>query len=44
MQGSRGSITKSGNRHIRRVLVEAAWSCRHRPYVGRLLADAPARS
>lgn len=34
----RGSITKSGNRHVRRVLVEAAWSCRHRPYVGRPLA------
>lgn len=25
----RGSITKAGNAHIRRVLVEAAWSCRH---------------
>jgi transposase len=29
----RGSITKSGNRHLRRVLVEAAWSYRHRPNV-----------
>jgi transposase len=29
----RGSITKSSNRHLRRVLVEAAWSYRHRPNV-----------
>ena len=34
----RGSITKTGNRHARRVLVEAAWSYRHRPYVGATLA------
>ncbi len=34
----RGSITKTGNRHVRRVLVEAAWSYRHRPYVGASLA------
>ena len=33
-----GSITKTGNAHIRRVLVEAAWSYRHRPYVSRALA------
>jgi len=33
-----GSITKTGNRHIRRVLVEAAWSYRHRPAIGRELA------
>jgi len=26
----RGSITKAGNAHIRRILVEAAWSYRHR--------------
>ena len=26
---SRGSITKTGNSHVRRVLVEAAWSYRH---------------
>jgi len=26
---SRGSITKTGNGHVRRVLVEAAWTCRH---------------
>ncbi|MBI1892918.1 MAG: IS110 family transposase, partial [Candidatus Rokubacteria bacterium] len=27
----RGSITKTGNSHVRRVLVEAAWNYRHRP-------------
>lgn len=27
----RGAITKSGNRHVRRLLVEAAWHHRHRP-------------
>lgn len=30
----RGSITKAGNTHIRRVLVEAAWAYRHRPAIG----------
>lgn len=30
----RGAITKAGNAHIRRVLVEAAWSARHRPAIG----------
>jgi transposase len=29
-----GGITKSGNRHVRRVLVNAAWHYRHRPSVG----------
>jgi len=34
----RGTITKSGNAHLRRVLVEAAWTYRHRPNVqGRVL-------
>lgn len=33
----RGSITKTGNGHARRILVEAAWHYRHRPMVaGRL--------
>ncbi len=34
--GSRrqGAITKSGNRHVRRALVNAAWNYRHRPGVG----------
>jgi transposase len=27
----RGAITKAGNRHVRRLLVEAAWHHRHRP-------------
>jgi transposase len=30
----RGSITKTGNSHLRRIAVEAAWSYRHRPGVG----------
>lgn len=30
----RGPITKSGNRHVRRLLVEAAWHHRHRPALG----------
>lgn len=29
----RGAITKTGNAHLRRVLVESAWSYRHRPSV-----------
>lgn len=33
----RGAITKSGNRHVRRLLVQAAWHHRHRPAVGALL-------
>lgn len=27
----RGPITKSGNRHVRRLLIEASWHHRHRP-------------
>ncbi len=30
----RGSITKAGNAHVRRILVEAAWAYRHRPAIG----------
>jgi transposase len=30
----RGSITKTGNAHLRRIAVEAAWSYRHRPALG----------
>jgi transposase len=30
----RGSITKTGNAHLRRVVVEAAWAYRHRPNIG----------
>jgi transposase len=33
----RGSITKTGNAHLRRIAVEAAWSYRLRPAVGPLL-------
>jgi len=34
----RGALTKAGNGHARRVLVEAAWHDRHRPTLGRALA------
>lgn len=34
----RGGITKTGNGHVRRVLVEAAWHYRHKPHLGRGLA------
>lgn len=30
----RGALTKAGNRHVRRLLIEAAWHYRHRPAVG----------
>jgi transposase len=37
--GSRrqGSITKAGNSHVRRLLVESAWHYRHKPHVGLML-------
>ncbi len=34
----RGSITKAGNTHARRLLVEAAWHYRHPPRLGKALA------
>ena len=34
---ARGAITKTGNAHLRRVLVESAWHYRHHPFVGRAL-------
>ena len=34
---ARGGITKTGNAHLRRVLVEAAWHYRHRPFIGATL-------
>jgi transposase len=37
MKKARGAITKTGNAHLRRVLVEAAWHYRHHPFVGRSL-------
>lgn len=33
----RGSITKAGNAHLRRVLIETSWHYRHRPSVGKKL-------
>jgi transposase len=30
----RGPITKTGNAHLRRVIVEAAWAYQYRPWVG----------
>jgi transposase len=34
---ARGAITKTGNAHLRRVLVESAWHYRHRPFVSAAL-------
>ena len=34
---ARGGITKTGNAHMRRVLVEAAWHYRHHPFIGKAL-------
>ena len=31
---SHGAITKTGNAHLRRVLVESAWHYRHHPWLG----------
>ena len=41
----RGGITKTGNAHLRRVLVEAAWHYRHRPAISHRCASdsAPRR-
>jgi transposase len=39
---ARGGITKTGNAHLRRVLVEAAWHYRHHPFVGRALRQRQA--
>lgn len=33
----RGGITKTGNAHLRRIVVEAAWTYRHRPRIGATL-------
>lgn len=36
-KSNRGSITKTGNSHLRRILIECGWAYRHRPGVkGRL--------
>lgn len=33
----RGQITKTGNAHLRRIAIEAAWAYRHRPTIGTAL-------
>jgi transposase len=33
----RGGITKTGNAHLRRIVIEAAWAYRHRPSIGATL-------
>ena len=40
----RGGITKTGNAHLRRIAIEAAWAYRHRPMLGPALRkrQAPA--
>jgi transposase len=35
----RGAITRTGNRHVRRLLIEAAWHYRHKPRIGVALAQ-----
>jgi transposase len=40
-QQHRGHITKAGNEHARRLLIEAAWHYRHRPRRARLGPDVP---
>jgi len=35
----RGGITKTGNAHLRRVIVEAAWAQRHKPLVSRRVRE-----
>ena len=34
----RGAISKAGNAHLRRIVIEAAWGYRHRPAIGPALA------
>jgi transposase len=38
----RGAITKTGNAHLRRVVIEAAWAYRYRPAVGASLGKRQA--
>lgn len=35
----RGGITKTGNTHVRRALIQSAWQYRHRPGVGAALRE-----
>lgn len=34
----RGPISKAGNAHVRRIVVESAWAYRHRPGIGKTMA------
>jgi len=36
---SRGRITKTGNAHVRRLLVEAAWHYRYPPRISRRIRE-----
>ena len=40
----RGAISKTGNAHLRRIVVEAAWAYRHRPSIGKTLAARQRRT
>ncbi len=40
----RGGISKAGNAHLRRIVVEAACSYRHRPAIGKALTVRQRRS
>jgi transposase len=40
----RGAISKTGNAHLRRIVIEAAWAYRHRPGIGKTLAARQRRS
>lgn len=40
----RGGITKTGNTHVRRVLIEAAWNYRYRPNVTQLIRSRSQRA
>jgi transposase len=31
---ARGSITKTGNAHVRRMIVESSWAYQHKPWIG----------
>ncbi len=39
----KGGITKTGNAHVRRVLIESSWSYRHRPRTGPCLSKRQQR-
>lgn len=40
----RGAISKTGNAHLRRIAIQAAWAYRHRPGVGKTLVARQRRS